>query len=50
MKIIIDRKTRHFAIPLSNLDEGKARAAWKDRRRWNLYLCGKKLLTKLTII
>ena len=49
MKIIIYTKTTHFAIPLSNFNEGKARAARKDRRR-NIFLCGKKLLTKLTII
>ena len=47
MKIIIYTKTTHFAIPLNNLNEGKA--ARKDRRR-NLFLCGKKLLTRLTII
>ena len=50
MKIIIYTKTRDFAIPLS-FNEGKARAARKDRRRRrNIFLCGKKMLTKLTII
>ena len=52
MKIIIYTKTTHFAIPQSNLNEGKARAVWKEMRgNTSLYfLCGKELLTKLTII